>query len=300
MGLSLVNVARCVVTNEKTGGSFDIGDTASEIEVEPILSQGKRDILRVKNKIHAINETEDIVIGYKLKLKDNTFSLEVMALVDGGTTSGGVYSSIPAGTVVEKDPFTLEVYTEEKDYSRTTGYTKFTFKHCKGKAPKYKVKDGDFIVPEFEAESIPFRGEKSVEISTGISSLPGGAGGTGGTPIIPPGTTSSGLDIVGGSKGDSNPDVNVSITNKIVWTFTNAIDQNDVLSTNFSVTKKSDGTIVAGSLTIDATKKIVTFIPTSIEISTTFVAEAKSVNLLDHSAMTTALSTEFTTTSVVS
>lgn len=294
MGLSLVNVAKCVITNEKTNTSFDIGDTASEIEVEPILSAGKRDILRVKNKIHAINDTEDIVIGYKLKLKDNTFSLDVMALVDGGSVSGNVYSSIPAGQVVDKDQFTLEIYTEEKDYSRTTGYTKFTFKHCKGKAPKYKVKDGDFIVPEFEAESVPFRGEKSVEIATNINSLPGT------TPITPPSNTTTNLDVVGGSKTDSNPTVGVSITNKVVWTFTNAIDQNDVLDTNFNVKKKSDGTAVAGNLTIDATKKIVTFIPTSIEISTLYVAEAKSVDLLDGSGTTTALSTEFTTTSVVS
>lgn len=171
MGKSLVNVAKCVVTNEKTGDIFDIGDTASEIDVDPILSAGKRDILRVKNKIHGINETEDIVIGYKLKLKDNTFNLDVMALVDGGVITGGNYVSIPAGQTVEKDLFTLEVYTEEKDYSRTTGYTKFTWKHCKGKVPKYKIKDGDFIVPEFEAESIPFRGENAVLISS-VASLP--------------------------------------------------------------------------------------------------------------------------------
>jgi hypothetical protein len=171
MGKALVNVAKCVVTNEKTGHVFDIGDTASDIDVEPILSAGKRDILRVKNKIHGINETEDIVIGYKLKLKDNTFDLNVMQLVDGGTVTGDHYESIPAGQVVEKDLFTLEVYAEEKDYSRTTGYTKFTWKHCKGKVPKYKIKDGDFIVPEFEAESIPFRGEKAVEIDS-VTSLP--------------------------------------------------------------------------------------------------------------------------------
>ncbi|WPC42959.1 hypothetical protein Q6H37_05660 [Clostridium sp. JS66] len=84
-GKTLVNVKKCFVINEKTNEKFDIGDTASEIQVEPILSQGKRDILRVKNKILGINETEDIVIGYKLKLKDNTFSLKVMQLVDGGT-----------------------------------------------------------------------------------------------------------------------------------------------------------------------------------------------------------------------
>lgn len=171
MGKTLVNVIRCVITNEKTGNSFDIGDTASEIDVDPILSQGKRDILRVKNKILAINQTEDICIGYTLKLTDNTFNLDVMQLVDGGSVSGSNYTSIPAGQVVDKDLFTLDIYTEEKDYSKTTGYTKFTFKHCKGKVPKWKIKDGDFVVPEFTAESVPFRGEKTVEIES-VTTLP--------------------------------------------------------------------------------------------------------------------------------
>ena len=169
MGKSLVNVAKCVITNEKTNISFDIADTASEIDVEPILSAGKRDILRVKNKILGINDTEDIVIGYKLKLKDNTFNIDVMQLVDGGTITGGNYSSIPAGEEVSKDLFTLTVYCEEKDYSETTGYTKFEWKHCKGKVPKYKIEDGNFVVPEFEAESIPFRGESAVGIDSVVT-----------------------------------------------------------------------------------------------------------------------------------
>lgn len=289
-GKTLVNVKKCIVKNEKTGAEFDIGDTASEIDVEPILSAGKRDILRVKNKILGINQTEDIVIGYKLKLKDNTFNLDVMALVDGGTISGGHYVSIPAGQVVDKDLFTLEVYTEEKDYSRTTGYTKFTWKHCKGKVPKYKIKDGDFIVPEFEAEAIPFRGENAVEIDS-VTSLPGGV-----TPIIPPSGGNPGIPgVIGGTVTDSNPTVGVSITSNIKWTFTNAINQDDVGLTNFTVKKKSDGSLVTGNVTIDSTKKVVTFVPTSIERSVTYTAEAKAVDLLDGSGKTTPISVDFTT-----
>lgn len=287
MGKTLVNVAKCVVTNEKTSVSFDIGDTASSIEVEPILSAGKRDILRVKNKILGINETEDICIGYKLKLTDNTFNIDVMALVDGGTITGDSYDSIPAGQVVEKDPFTLTVYTEEKDYSRTTGYTKFEWKHCKGKVPKYKIKDGDFIVPEFEAEAIPFRGEMSVTISS-VDTLPT-------TPITPPNGGGTMTGVVGGTVSDSNADLDVSITTNIKWTFLAAINQDEVDNTNFVVTKKSDGTPVSGSLTIDGTKKIVTFVPTDIESGVIYTAEAKSVLLLDGSASTIALSVDFTT-----
>lgn len=285
-GKTLVNVKKCFVINEKTNEKFDIGDTASEIQVEPILSAGKRDILRVKNKILGINETEDIVIGYKLKLKDNTFSLKVMQLVDGGTIAGGNYTSIPAGEVVQKDLFTLEVYTEEKDYSRTTGYTSFIWKHCKGKVPKYNIKDGDFIVPEFDAESIPFKGETSVAINS-VTTIPEDTSTptsptvpTPPTPISPNGTT---------------PGVTVGSDCKVTWTFVNAINQDDVTATNFIIKNKSDGTVVTGHVTIDSTKKIVTFIPVSIASGVTYTAEAKAVNLLDGSGTTTPISVDFTT-----
>jgi hypothetical protein len=213
-----------------------------------------------------------------------------MKLVDGGTISGGHYTSIPAGQVVEKDLFSIEVYTEEKDYSRTIGYTKFTWKHCKGKVPKYKIKDGDFIVPEFEAESIPFRGETAIEIES-VTSIPGGN-----TPITPPSTGGQSMGgVVGGKVTDTNTDVGVEITTNIKWTFVKAINQDDVDTSHFLVKKKSDGSLVSGNVTIDSTKKIVTFVPISIEKSVTYTAEAKAVDLLDGSGTTTPISVDFTT-----
>jgi hypothetical protein len=280
MGKTLANVAKCVVTNERTGRNFDIGETASDIDVEPILSQGKRDILRVKNKIYGVNETEDIVIGYKLKLKDNVFNLDVMQLVDGGTLNGNHYESIPAGEVVTKDLFTLTVYSEEKDYNVTTGYTVFKWKHCKGKVPKWKIKDGDFVVPEFEAESIPFRGEKPVDIDS-VKTLPI--------------TTNPMTGVVGNTVTSNNSDVAVSVTINIKWTYTNAINPDDVTTTHFVITKKSTGAVVAGTLTIDDTHKIVTFVPTGVEANTTYTVTATAVDLLDASGTTTPITVDFTT-----
>lgn len=281
-GKSLVNVKKCYVINERTGERFDIADTADEINVEPILSEGKRDILRVKNKIHAINETEDIVIGYKLKLKDNLFNIDVIQLVDGGTLANGHYTSIPAGETVKKDKFTLEVYTEEKDYSDTIGYVKFTFKHCKGKVPKYDIKDSEFVVPEFEAESIARKGESAIGIDF-LDSLPEEE-----VPI-------ENIGVEDGVVTDINTDVAVEITNRVVWTFNEAINQDEVTKENFTVIKKSDGSVVDGNVTIDSTNKIVTFVPTALEVNTTYVATAKAVNKLDGSGTTIALSTEFKT-----
>lgn len=283
MEKTLVNVKKVNFIDEVTSVMHTV-ETSDEIDIEPILSQGKRDILRVKNKIYGINETEDIVIGYKLKLKDNLFNMQTMALIDGGVVEGNKYSGTEAGVTIERHPFTMEIFTEEKDYSRTTGYAKFTYKHCKGKPAKYKVKDGEFLVPEYEAESIPFRGEKPVEIEF-MSTMPT-------DPVIP---STGDMKVVGGTITDSNSDVSVSITSNVKWTFTNAINQDDVNSINFAVTKKSDGSIVSGDVTIDISKKVVTFVPTSIGIGITYIAEAKAVNLLDGSGTTTPISVEFTT-----
>ena len=94
---------------------------------------------------------------------------------------------------------------------------------------------------------------------------------------------------------DNNTDVSVSIGNNIKWTFVKAISQDSVTSVNFIVKKKSDNTVVSGNVTIDDTKKIVTFIPTSIEKGVAYTAEAKDVNLLDASGTIVAISVEFTT-----
>jgi hypothetical protein len=101
--------------------------------------------------------------------------------------------------------------------------------------------------------------------------------------------------VVGGTVTNNNTDVGVSISTNVTWTFAHAINQDDVTSDNFKVYRTSDNSIVSGNLTIDDTKKIVTFIPTSIESGIAYTAEAKAVDLLDGSATTTALTVNFTT-----
>lgn len=280
-GKTLVNVVKVNFIDEITNKKHAI-ETSNEIEIEPIKSEGKRDVLRVKNRIYGINETEDIIIGYKLKLKDNLFNLETMALIDGGTLEGNKYCGVEVGVTVEKHPFTMEVFTEEKDYSRTIGYAKFIYKHCKGKPSKFKIEDSKFLVPEYEAESIPFRSEKPVEIKF-IENIS--------TPEEP----NIDMEVDGGTVTDSNKDVEVAITSNIKWTFTKAINQDDVTKDNFVVKKKSDGSVVNGNVTIDEIKKIVTFVPSGIEKNTTYIAEAKAVSLLDGSGTTTPINVEFTT-----
>ena len=69
----------------------------------------------------------------------------VFALVDGGVSTTGAegkfegYTGPKMGEVVNRTPFTVNIYTEEKDGDgETTGYLKFTCKHCKGYARRYR------------------------------------------------------------------------------------------------------------------------------------------------------------------
>lgn len=292
-GMPIANIALAEVINEKTSESF-VFDTADKADVKPDLSKGKEDILRVKNRIIAMNRTEDICIGYNVKLTDNTFPPEVMCLVDGGTMTSTGYEGPEVGKAVDRTPFTLNLYSEEKDYDSTTKqYVKFTFKHNKGTPVEFKFEDGKFYVPEFESTSRPKKGEKPVYIEY-VSSLPtptsgGSTGGstTGATVPSPPATT---------TPSGSTPGISVGSDCKVVWTFTNAIDDVDATVTNFKVYKKSDGSAVTGNVTIDSTKKIVTFVPTSISAGVTYTAEALAIRSAgSFTPDTTPITVDFTT-----
>lgn len=169
-GMPIANIKRAdITTEEETPVSYSF-DTASMAEVEPELSEGEEEILRVKNTILATNKTEDIVIGYGITMTDNVFTPELFALIDGGTveyqtpgddtTPFAKYDAPVAGQAVSRTKFTIDIYSEVKDQSgETTGYLKFTFKHCKGKPVKYSINDGQFQVPEMAFQSRPANGE---------------------------------------------------------------------------------------------------------------------------------------------
>lgn len=167
-GMPIANIARAdITTEEETPVSYSF-KTASDANVEPDVSEGEENILRVKNTILATNKTEDIVIGYAVTVTDNVFNPELFALIDGGTiefdeteTDKFVsYDAPVSGQPVTKKLFTVDFYSEHKDASgETLGYMKFTFKHCKGKPVKYSIVDGEFQVPEMQFVSRPANGE---------------------------------------------------------------------------------------------------------------------------------------------
>lgn len=179
-GTNLVNVARVeIVTEEDTPKTYQF-NTSDSLDIDPNVSAGEERIHRVKNKVLGVNSTEDIVVGYNLKLKDSTLKAEVLALIEGGTVTFDdietdkviKYEGPAMGDTLVKTPFTLNVYTEEKDESGDViEYAKFSFKHCKGKPTKYSMKDNDFFLPEFDIKSRAKTGEKPLTIDF-VDSLP--------------------------------------------------------------------------------------------------------------------------------
>ena len=82
-----------------------------------------------------MNRLEDITIGYDITLTSVTAQPKVLALVDGGEWDDTTdkYAAPPVGSPVERTPFTLKIYTEDKDINGDTkGYVCFSFLHCKG------------------------------------------------------------------------------------------------------------------------------------------------------------------------
>lgn len=172
--MNLANIALAsIVTEEQTPKSYYFA-TATSASVEPRLSEGAENILRVKNTILATNKTEDLVIGYTVTLSDNVLVPEILALVDGGSL---VYDDVdqdkligykaPAkGQVVSRTPFTLKLYAEDKGGDgETREVVEFVYKNCKGKPVNWSLTDGEFFVPEFVSDSTPNIGQGAVEIN---------------------------------------------------------------------------------------------------------------------------------------
>ena len=171
----LANIARVEIETEGTvPKQYRLTDVASEAEVTAYISEGEEKELRVKNTIKAQNKTEDIVMGYDIKLVSATMVPEILALVDGGTwdDTEKKYSAPVVGSPVNRTPFTLYIYTEEKDADGSTiDYVKFIYKHCTGQPANYTLQDGEFFVPELTAKSRPKMGESPVEFEV-LEELP--------------------------------------------------------------------------------------------------------------------------------
>ncbi|MBR2476826.1 MAG: hypothetical protein IKB50_01680 [Clostridia bacterium] len=166
----LANIVRAEITEEDTGDVY-VFTTSSEASIKPYASEGTEKIHRVKNTILASLRYEDILLGYEIKLVNNTFCPELLALVDGGEVTNDEdgnfvsYAAPVVGKVTERKNLTVALYTEELDCDgETLEYIKFTFRHAKGKPVEYSIKDGEFFIPELTLHSRAKTGESSVSV----------------------------------------------------------------------------------------------------------------------------------------
>lgn len=175
----IANISRVdLITEEETPQTYTLIDIASEAESIAYLSEGTQAALRVKNTIKAQNNTEDIVLGYDIRLVNATLVPEALALVDGGDLTKedekvSKYEAPELGAPVERKSFTTKIYTEEKDGDGSTvSYVCFIYKNCKGKPVNYTLQDGEFFAPELNIRSRSKLGQRPMEVLF-LDELPG-------------------------------------------------------------------------------------------------------------------------------
>ena len=165
-GLALCNIVRVKIVTDETEQKTLVIDTASNASVEPSVSEGVDEELRVKNKILAQNRTEDILKGCDITLTDVLWTPEVFEIIDGGTATydedGAFvsYAAPEAGQVADRTRFTMTVYTQENDIDGDPkGYLAVEFPNCKGAPVSANFEDGTFMASEYTIKSRPKTGQ---------------------------------------------------------------------------------------------------------------------------------------------
>jgi hypothetical protein len=194
--------------------------------------------------------------------ENSVLSLDALAILIGGSVSASGLTPNQAQTYKLKNTDLPKYFKLEgkADYA-DVGDVHVVLYKCKASSVEYNLVGEDYAKVSASGKAIGTKNngdikdlvfnETAVDITTG--SAPGALT-----------VTTSPAD--GGAS--------VAVDSNITWTFSNAISPSDVSAANFTVTK-SDGTAVDGTLSIDSTKKIVSFDPTSnLDASSTYIAIA--------------------------
>ena len=159
-GIKLVEIEELdpVTQLPKVGGQKFRVDTAETAELEAVTSEGSEEVKRNDTRILAIVRTPDLLYGYDLTFKDNTFDPEILALVEGGTVkkaSGAItgYDSpmLSAGNANMK-PFRMTLYVPNYVGDSIINYVKIILNNCRGTAPSMNL-GKEFFAPEFNVKA---------------------------------------------------------------------------------------------------------------------------------------------------
>lgn len=156
-------------------------ETGESADLEPVVSEGEENVARTDDKILAIVRTPDLLYGYDVTFKDNTFDPTIASLIGGGkvTTEGELAEKKVTGfeTPMMSEgatmkPFKAEIYVANYEGDSIKNYVCITLNNCKGKAPKFSV-GKEFYAPEFEIKAREAtKAKKPIKSITYVDALP--------------------------------------------------------------------------------------------------------------------------------
>ena len=161
----LYGIKKVVITelDESTGlapttkGLVKTIDTAEEAKLTPVLSEGSEEILRSATNILAVVREDDLLYGYDITFKDNSFDEELAGLIAGYKVTKDELKTKKIETPLMTEgniakPFKMDVYVANYSGDSIVNYCKITLNKCYGKFPEMNI-GKEFYAPEFEVKA---------------------------------------------------------------------------------------------------------------------------------------------------
>lgn len=129
-------------------------DTAESVEMEAVINEGTEETARSDMKILAVVRTPDLLYGYDMTLKDNTFDPEIAGLIEGGVIKKkdgvvtGYRSPMLSEGASKMKPFRATLYVANYEGDSIKNYVKLICNNCSGTAPSF-TSGKEFYAPEF-------------------------------------------------------------------------------------------------------------------------------------------------------
>lgn len=129
--------------------------TAQTVEEEVTYAEGEQSQLRGGDRIQAVREEEDVVIGAELTFRDARFDAKATAIMAGGTLieSGGAIVGYRVPRLADQGtrlPFLAEVYVDNYlSHGVLNGYVRTIYPLCFGRVPSVSYEDQAWATPEF-------------------------------------------------------------------------------------------------------------------------------------------------------